>query len=386
MGNDLQKQPRWTRDQVELLKKTVAKGLSDDEMRLFLYVCKRTGLDPFLRQIYAVKRFDGEAGDYRMAIQTGIDGYRLLAARHPGYAGSEAPVFETDPDELDHPSKASVTVYKFVDGERCSFTGETRWREYAQKRKDGSLVNAWQKMPWNMLAKCAEAQALRKGFPAEVQGLMVHEEMPTVEGPQNGGESDFAPGQLYEGTVVSIAAPDKKAKKPGRITVAVRGAGTLGPIGFWATPTPLSGLKSLEDAVGRTVQVSYIETVARGNTYRNLDYLAIGAIGDTAERPATSMEAEEESRIDDEAPQESPSPPQGPKGPAGGISGDPPPTAQQRGAVVKILARHKIDPAYLPGDLTGDECKLLIERQQDGDRVRKIVETMIQVREGGGGK
>jgi len=50
--------PKWTKSQVVTLTKTVAKGLSVDELQLFLYVCKRSGLDPFLRQIYALKLWD----------------------------------------------------------------------------------------------------------------------------------------------------------------------------------------------------------------------------------------------------------------------------------------------------------------------------------------
>ena len=57
----------FNEEQVELIKKTVAKGTTNDELALFMYTCKKTGLDPLIKQIYAVKR----AGT--MAIQTGID-------------------------------------------------------------------------------------------------------------------------------------------------------------------------------------------------------------------------------------------------------------------------------------------------------------------------
>ncbi|KKM00158.1 hypothetical protein LCGC14_1807270, partial [marine sediment metagenome] len=275
MANEIQKtpSPRWTRDQVELLKRTMAKGLTDDEMRLFLYVCRRTGLDPFLRQAYAIKRFDSELGDYRMAIQTGIDGYRLLAARNPGYAGSEPPIFEVDPNEPTRPVKATVVVYKFVDGEKCTFTGEARWSEYAQRTKDGSLFAMWEKMGFNQLAKCAEAQALRKGFPGEVQGITVHEEMPPMDAsPDSAG---FAAGKLYEGKVTSLTPPDRKAKKPGKIAVAIEGMGILGPLGFWETPEAIAHLPSPESAVGLAVQISYQDSSGkRGQAYRNLSHLA----------------------------------------------------------------------------------------------------------------
>src|SRR6185437_8938526 len=75
----------WTRDQVDLLKRTVANDLSDDEFALFGYQCRRRGLDPFVRQIHAVKRGG------QVTFQTGIDGYRLIAERTWRYEGQTAP-------------------------------------------------------------------------------------------------------------------------------------------------------------------------------------------------------------------------------------------------------------------------------------------------------
>lgn len=151
-------------DKLELIKKTVAKGATDLELELFLHASKRTGLDPLMKQIYCIKRGDS------MAIQTGIDGYRLIADRTGQYAGSDEPQYVVGNDGF--PDVASVTVTKIVSGVPCKFSASARWKEYCQANSP-----MWKKMPFLMLGKCAEALALRKAFPAELSGVYTHEEM-----------------------------------------------------------------------------------------------------------------------------------------------------------------------------------------------------------------
>jgi phage recombination protein Bet len=157
-------------EKVDLIKSTVAPTATHEELKLFLYQCSRTGLDPLAKQIYFQKRFNKRRQKAELTIITGIDGYRLVADRTGQYAGNDDPVF----DDEEHPRKATVTVYKLIGDQRCPFSASARWDQYYPGDEQGFM---WRKMPHLMLGKCAEALALRKAFPAELSGLYIKEEM-----------------------------------------------------------------------------------------------------------------------------------------------------------------------------------------------------------------
>lgn len=150
-----------------------------EDLVYFLYVANRTGLDPLAKQLYAVYRWDYRIGAEKMTIQTSIDGLRLIAQRSKLYGGQDDVIFSPENENTPEPRKATVTVYKInpKTGERMPITASARWSEYRQLDKNGKPMGLWGKMPYTMLGKCAEALALRKGFPQEMSGIYIEEEM-----------------------------------------------------------------------------------------------------------------------------------------------------------------------------------------------------------------
>lgn len=177
MAAELATIPAYTREQVDLIKRTVCKDATDDELKMFAAVCQRSGLDPFAKQIYGVK-LKG-----KLSIQVGIDGFRLIAQRTGECDGQDGPYWcGPDGKWLDvwladgPPAAAKVIVYR--KNQSHPFVGVARFSEYQQPTND-----LWRKMPATMLAKCAEALAIRKAFPQELGGLYSPEEMDQADDP-----------------------------------------------------------------------------------------------------------------------------------------------------------------------------------------------------------
>src|SRR5262249_55470797 len=173
MTTDLARTP-FSSDQIDLIKRTVARGATDDELKLFLHACTKTGLDPLMKQIYAVKRYDSALNRQVMAIQTGIDGLRLVAERSEMYRPGREPEYVREEGQL---VSATAFIKKMTkDGTWHDVAATARYDEYVQRKQDGTPTAFWKRMPHVMLAKVAEALALRRAFPQDLSGIYSPEE------------------------------------------------------------------------------------------------------------------------------------------------------------------------------------------------------------------
>jgi len=159
-----------TKEEADLIKHTICQEATDAEMRLFFYDCQRRGVHPLDKLIHFTKR--GKMGQKKYVPITSIDLFRIRAHGSGAFDGEDEPIYEIGADGF--PDTCKYVVYRRVQGQQRPWHATARWSEYYPGDELGFV---WKKMPFLMLAKCAEALALRKAFPAELQGLYVKEEM-----------------------------------------------------------------------------------------------------------------------------------------------------------------------------------------------------------------
>lgn len=221
-----------TSGQVSLVKSTIAKDCNHDEFNLFMEAAKSYGLDPFRKQILPMV-FNKNARDQskrRLSIIVARDGLRVIAQRCKNYRpASDKAEWETDPalaGPLNPKGLISCTVYLWQQDSRGDWfkvKGEAEWDEFApiaeewaedkqgRRRPTGKKVldasGNWAKMPKVMLEKCAEAQALRAGWPEQFGGIYAEEEMDRAK-VLDLTASEIVEAEAEERRMIAIGAQD----------------------------------------------------------------------------------------------------------------------------------------------------------------------------------
>lgn len=195
---------------IEVLQGSLYPGAMVGSVKLVINYCKASGLDPMQKPVHIVPMWDNKAKQMRDVVMPGIGLYRTQAARSGEYAGVSEPEFGEDVAgnvgglSITYPKWCRVTVRRLLpNGTVVDFTAKELWMEnYATKGKDSAAPNAmWQRRPYAQLAKCAEAQALRKAFP-EFGAQPTADEM-------EGRELDMGPAE-----VVATRQPEPQALPP----------------------------------------------------------------------------------------------------------------------------------------------------------------------------
>lgn len=159
---------------IEVLRNSLYPGAEDGSIKMVIGYCKASGLDAMQKPVHIVPIWDSKAKKMRDVVMPGIGLYRTQAARGGQYAGVTEPEFGADTQEtlggvvVTYPLWCKVTVKRALpNGQVVEFAAVERWKEnYATAGRDTEAPNAmWKKRPYGQLAKCAEAQALRKAFP-----------------------------------------------------------------------------------------------------------------------------------------------------------------------------------------------------------------------------
>lgn len=165
------------------LQNSVFPGAKDESILLAIDYCKARKLDILKKPCHIVPMSvtDAKTGNknWRDVIMPGIYEQRITAFRTGQMAGQDEPVFGDTVTfrGIEAPEWCRVTVYRFINNERCAFSHTEYFSEACATTKEGKPNSMWSKRPRGQLAKCAEAGALRKAFPDELGGVITADEV-----------------------------------------------------------------------------------------------------------------------------------------------------------------------------------------------------------------
>lgn len=176
---------------VETVKNYLVSGNKDrvtnQEVVMFINLCKFSGLNPWLKEAYCIKY-----GNEPATMVVGKEAFEKRAETHPAYDGRESGIIVIDPEtgiieyrkggfKLSHEEIVGGWAEVYRKDKAHSTRIEVSFDEYAGRKSDGSLNAQWSKKPATMIRKVAVVQALREAFPNSYGGMYTAEEQGTVE-------------------------------------------------------------------------------------------------------------------------------------------------------------------------------------------------------------
>ena len=304
-------------NQLDLVRRTIAKDCNAQEFDMFIEVCRRVGLDPFRKQIYCNIYNKDNPDKRQMVLITGIDGFRAVANRNGNYRPDEDEAeIVTDPELIDEASnplgieRAVVSVYKQDNkGDWHRIRATARWTEFAPIDEEVEWVDTgevwadsgkpkkerrptgvyrldpknpnsfWRRMPHLMLAKCAEAQALRRGWPEDLAAI-------------------YTPEEMHHADIVELSASEtlEEASKKQRL-IQTKTAGTI--LFSWNPVDPLDAVP-LGKLADRIIEfVSQSESATEIETWRERNRVGLNEFWARAKPDALGAKKAIEARIDE---------------------------------------------------------------------------------------
>lgn len=203
------------------LQNSVFPGAKDESILLAVDYCKARKLDILKKPCHIVPmqvtlsgQRDNNGNDrkvWRDVIMPGIYEQRITAFRTGQMAGQDEPVFGNTVafKGIEAPEWCRVTVYRFINGERCAFSHTEYFSEACATTRDGLLNSMWRKRPRGQLAKCAEAGALRKAFPDELGGVITADEVNEEPINQHSAATPDNSSMVIETQSVELITPEQ---------------------------------------------------------------------------------------------------------------------------------------------------------------------------------
>lgn len=284
--------------QIALVRRTVAKDTNDAEFDMFITICQRLKLDPLRRQVHAIVVNKDRPDKRQMVIVVGIGGYRSIADRTGNYRPGQTAIVinpelvnsATNPHGIEY---AIASVHKFAHGAWHEFSDKAYWDEFAPIKEiweDGKPTGRfqldrkkeqWLKMPRLMLEKCAEAKALRRGWPDDFDGTYAEGEMDRAE------VLDLTPSEI-----ASAADADDRLSKiggPNRILIDWMDGNELQPV-----PIGQLGDQAIAFVAKHTEEPSIIMQWQQRNRHGLQEYWARDKDGALALKAAIEKALEQE--------------------------------------------------------------------------------------------